>query len=404
MKLLGGFSTGAKAAFEEAGRIASEAISNNRTVASFAAHERVVARFQHALSGPLEASRKSSIVSGVAFGFSQGVIFAQYALNFWWGGYLISDGEIDFQQMLQALFGIVAAAMVSGQVQQVMPDVQKAVDGRKRIFHLLSLVPQIDSASPLGARATFTEGRVEFKDVHFTYPNRPDTEVLRGVSVSVERGQTLALVGPSGSGKSTLVSLLLRFYDAAKGSVTIDGVAVKDMNVAALRAQLGLVSQEPRLFDASVEENIRYGNRLATEQEVVEAALKANVHGVIMGFPDGYKTTVGPKGSKISGGQKQRIAIARALIRKPKVLLLDEATSALDSESEKVVQEALEKLMAAKSQTVIIVAHRLSTIRNADIIAVLDKGAVVEVGNHESLVRKGGVYASLVRAMSASNS
>jgi len=235
-----------------------------------------------------------------------------------------------------------------------------------------------------------------FKDVKFTYPTRPQEQILNGLSTEIEPGQTVAFVGPSGSGKSTVVAMLERFYDCQSGSIELDGVNVKDMNVAHLRGCIGYVGQEPTLFATSIRENIRHGNPDATDEEIQEAAKMSNAHDFITSFSDGYDTQVGDKGSQLSGGQKQRIAIARILVGKPKILLLDEATSALDAESELVVQEALDNIMQQKKITTVIIAHRLSTIRSCDIINVLVYGNLLESGTHDELMAKDGYYRKLV--------
>ncbi|XP_010631199.1 ATP-dependent translocase ABCB1-like isoform X4 [Fukomys damarensis] len=240
------------------------------------------------------------------------------------------------------------------------------------------------------------EGDVTFSDVVFKYPTRPDIPVLQGLSLQVKKGQTLALVGSSGCGKSTAVQLLERFYDPLAGTVLVDGKEIQQLNVQWLRAQLGIVSQEPILFDCSIGENIAYGDnsRTVSQEEIVKAAKEANIHQFIKSLPDKYNTRVGDKGTQLSGGQKQRIAIARALVRQPRILLLDEATSALDTESEKVVQEALDK--AREGRTCIVIAHRLSTIQNADVIVVIQNGRVKEHGTHQQLLAQKGIYFSMV--------
>ena len=248
------------------------------------------------------------------------------------------------------------------------------------------------------------DGVLEVRDVHFAYPTAASHPILKGFALRVERGTVCALCGPSGSGKSTIISLVERFYDPQRGAVLLDGVDITSLNVKWLRAQLGLVSQEPVLFQGTVEANIRYGKEGATQEEVESAARMANAHGFITSdLADGYRTQVGQGGNKLSGGQKQRVAIARALIRKPSVLLLDEATSALDNESEKVVQAALDEIMAHQKRTTLVIAHRLSTIRDADKIAVVAKGRVVEEGSHEQLLENvHGTYFGLVEAQQRS--
>ncbi|HTB07703.1 MAG TPA: ABC subfamily B transporter ATP-binding protein, partial [Bacteroidia bacterium] len=238
------------------------------------------------------------------------------------------------------------------------------------------------------------EGKVEFKDVSFFYPSRKELQVLDGVSFDVKKGETVAIVGPSGAGKSTMVQLLLRFYDPVGGSIIIDGKNANEYTLLDLRRQMALVPQDVLLFGGTIMENILYGKHNATEVEVMEAARKANAHDFIMSFPDKYNTMVGERGISLSGGQRQRIAIARAVLRNPSILILDEATSSLDSESERLVQEALDKLM--QGRTSFVIAHRLSTIRKADKILVLEKGKVKESGSHEELMNiSDGLYRSL---------
>jgi ATP-binding cassette subfamily B (MDR/TAP) protein 1 len=238
-------------------------------------------------------------------------------------------------------------------------------------------------------------GSLEFRNVQFNYPTRPNLKVIQGLNIKVLPGQFAAFVGPSGCGKSTTVGLIERFYDPLSGSIVVDGMDISTLNLSNYRSFLGLVSQEPNLFDLSVKENIIFGCNTAPSQEDIEAAAKkANIHDFIIGLPNGYNTNLGAKGGQLSGGQKQRIAIARALVRNPKILLLDEATSALDAESEKVVQTALDE--AAKGRTTIAIAHRLSTIQNADIIYVFKDGAVAESGTHQELLQLQGLYHELV--------
>eukprot|EP00079_Xenopus_tropicalis_P036517 XP_017950288.1 PREDICTED: multidrug resistance protein 1A isoform X2 [Xenopus tropicalis] len=286
--------------------------------------------------------------------------------------------------------------MALGQTSSFAPDYTKAMISAAHIFSLLERVPLIDSYSKEGEKPQNCGGNVQFQGVQFNYPTRPDITVLQGLDISVKQGETLALVGSSGCGKSTTVSLLERFYDPFGGEVLVDGHSVRDLNIQWVRAQMGIVSQEPILFDCSIGENIAYGDnsREVTQAEIETAAKEANIHSFIDTLTDKYNTRVGDKGTQMSGGQKQRIAIARALVRKPKILLLDEATSALDTESEKVVQEALDK--ARTGRTCIVIAHRLSTIQNADKIAVIQNGKVVEQGTHQQLLQLKGVYYTLV--------
>ena len=261
-------------------------------------------------------------------------------------------------------------------------------------------MPAIDSFAEDGAKPTSVNGTIEVYDVVFAYPSSPDTPVCKGYSLTIPAGQTVALCGPSGSGKSTIIQLLERFYDPQSGTITLDGVDIKTLNVKWLRSQIGYVGQEPVLFQGTVAQNIGYGKQgTATQAEIEEAATMSNAHGFITTIlSDGYDTDVGQGGSKLSGGQKQRVAIARAMIKKPAVLLLDEATSALDTKSEKVVQEALDEIMTKQKRTTIVIAHRLSTIRNADKIAVLREGSVCEQGTYDELMTiNDGLFRSLAQ-------
>ena len=267
-----------------------------------------------------------------------------------------------------------------------------------RVLTIIARVPTIDSFSEEGLKPASVKGDIEVRDVRFAYPTAPDHLVCKGYSLSIRAGETVALCGPSGSGKSTIIQLLERFYDPLSGSITLDGADLTSLNVRWLRSQLGLVGQEPVLFQGTVATNIAYGKQgESTQAEIEEAARMANAHGFITTtLAKGYSTDVGLKGGKLSGGQKQRVAIARAIIKKPAVLLLDEATSALDNESERIVQAALDEIMAKLKRTTIVIAHRLSTIRTADKIAVISEGAVVEEGTHDELLAQHGMYTNLV--------
>ena len=273
--------------------------------------------------------------------------------------------------------------------------VNQGVAAGERIFALLDGKNEITDAPDAKEFKGFND-KIEFRNVRFSYDD--SREIIRGVSFEVRKGETVALVGPSGGGKSTLSELMERFYDADAGEILIDGVSIHDYKQDSLRSAMSLVSQETVLFNDTIKSNIMLGRRDATDEEVVEACKVANAHNFIMESPEGYDTNIGDRGTKLSGGQRQRLSIARAVLKNPDILILDEATSALDTESEKLVQDALNKLL--KGRTSVVIAHRLSTIQNADKIIVVDEGQIVEQGRHEELIAKGGVYARLIELQS----
>jgi ATP-binding cassette subfamily B (MDR/TAP) protein 1 len=414
-KRLTGIAGDTRALFEKAMQIATDAVSNVRTVAAFGAEERVLRLFELQLEGPLVAARTAAWVGGCSQAFSQVMATLPPAFSFWVGGMFIEKGIMrcallphvqlhcfaashnpyprSFEGVMQVFFALLMSAVGVSQVSALTGDVSIARPAAQALFKLLDRKPAIDSADPGGLQPKDCVGQLELVDVAFTYPTRPGVPVFQRLSLQVPAGRTLALVGESGSGKSTVIQLLLRFYDPDAGSVHLDSTDLRQLNLSWLRRQLGLVSQEPALFATTLAENIGFGAE-GSSQEAIEAAAKAaNAHGFISELPDGYQTFVGERGVQLSGGQKQRIAIARAVLRNPKVLLLDEATSALDLESERIVQAALEGLQAGR--TCVVVAHRLSTIRSAHCIAVMRAGAVMEAGTHEELVARSGAYAKL---------
>nr|XP_045615136.1 ATP-dependent translocase ABCB1-like [Procambarus clarkii] len=394
-KILTGQSVTESKDLDDAGKIAIEAITNIRTVASLHLEQRFAERYTQALTSSHLQALKKSHVRGGTFGFAQAVPFFAYASTMFYGGRLVERKELGYESVFKVAEAMILGTMVVGQVLAFAPNYSKARVAASRIFRMLERKPAIPTSRDAGLTPNEDVRDIQLTDVHFTYPSRRDVPILSGLKVGVGRGQTLALVGGSGCGKSTIIALLERFYDAGAGKVSINGENVQQLDVSWVRRQLGLVSQEPVLFDRTVAENIAYGDnsRLVSREEIVWAAQQANIHAFVESLPDAYETRVGPKGTQLSGGQKQRIAIARALVRNPSVLLLDEATSALDTESEKAVQEALER--AQEGRTCIVIAHRLSTVQGADSIAVVDGGRVVESGTHRELLQKRGHYYAL---------
>ncbi|ETN83249.1 ABC transporter, ATP-binding protein [Necator americanus] len=379
------------------GAIAEETFSSIRTVHALCGHKRELNRFE----ASLEKGRRTGLVKyfymGIGVGFGQFCTYFSYALAFWYGSVLIiNDPSIDRGRIFTVFFSVMSGSTALGACLPHLSTISIARGATRTVLRIINSQPKIDPYSLDGIVLNNLRGAIRLRNVHFSYPSRKSIKVLKGVSLNVAAGQKIALVGSSGCGKSTIINLLLRFYDPIRGKVTIDDINVCDLNVHSLRDQIGVVSQEPILFDGTLYENIKMGNEKATMEDVIEACRLANAADFIKRLPDGYGTRVGERGVQLSGGQKQRIAIARAIIKNPKILLLDEATSALDSEAETIVQEALEK--AQMGRTTVIVAHRLSTIRNVDQIFVFRNGEIVEQGTHTELMEKHGVFYEMTQA------
>jgi ATP-binding cassette subfamily B (MDR/TAP) protein 1 len=357
--------------------------------------------YSKSLEEPLNKSNRSALWTNLIFAFSQAQTFWVIALVFWYGAVLVSRLEATTFDFYVALMSTVFGAMQAGNVFSFVPDVSLAKGAGSEILRLLDAVPEIDAESKEGkfVDSNVIKGHLRFDNIHFRYPTRPGMRVLRDLSLEVEPGTYIALVGASGSGKSTIIQLIERFYDPLAGEIYLDGEKITDLNIQEYRKHLALVSQEPTLYAGTVRFNVLLGaikpHDEVTQEEIENACRDANILEFIQGLPQGFDTEVGGKGSQLSGGQKQRIAIARALLRDPKVLLLDEATSALDSNSEKIVQAALDQ--AAKGRTTIAIAHRLSTIQNADRIYFIKEGRVSESGSHDELLEKRGDYYEFVQ-------
>ncbi|XP_011080370.1 ABC transporter B family member 4-like [Sesamum indicum] len=396
MKFITGFSADTKKLYEDATQVASDAVGSIRTVASFCAEEKVMELHQEKCEAPLRLGTKQGLLSGAGFGMSLFFLYSVYAAGYYAGARLVDAGKINFGDVFRVFLGLSMTAIAISQSGALAPDSGKANAGAASVFALLDQKSRIDSSDSSGMTLENVNGGIVFQHVSFRYPNRPDVQIFEDLCLAINSGKTVAIVGESGSGKSTIISLLQRFYDPDSGQITLDGIGIQKLNLKWFRQQIGLVSQEPVLFNDTIWANIAYGKEgNANEAEVVAAAELANAHKFISGMQKGYETMVGERGIQLSGGQKQRVAIARAIVKAPKILLLDEATSALDAESEKVIQDALDRVVV--DRTTIVVAHRLSTIRNADLIVVLRNGVVAEKGRHETLInKKDGVYASLV--------
>jgi len=389
----------------ESGTLAEEVISTIRTAQAFGTQKVLSGLYDGHVDTSRRLNAKAAIWHGFGLAIMFFVIYASYALAFDFGTTLINEGRANAGVVVNVIMSILIGSFSLAMLAPELQAISNARGAASKIYAVIDRVPEIDSANPEGLRPESVNGEISFEDVRFNYPSRPNVEVVKGLSITFRAGKTAALVGASGSGKSTVISLVERFYDPLSGTVRFDGTNVKDLNVKWLRSQIGLVSQEPTLFATTIRGNVEHGligtkHEHASPEEklalVKEACIKSNADGFISKLPNGYDTMVGERGFLLSGGQKQRVAIARAIVSDPRILLLDEATSALDTQSEGIVQDALDK--AAAGRTTITIAHRLSTIKDANVIYVMGEGQLLEQGTHNELLSANGAYARLVQA------
>lgn len=385
-------STSVQDRLAEANSVLEETLSAIRIVQSFVREEYERARYRDRIQDSLNLAVKRAVASGGFIAFIILVVYSGIAIVLWFGSRMVVAGQMTAGDLIAFVLYTFFVGGAVGGMTELYGQFNQAIGATRRVFELLDTKPEIkdpDDPEPLAK----VRGHVRLVDVHFTYPDERALPVLKGVTVEAKPGEIIALVGPSGAGKSTLVALIPRFYDVSSGAITVDGHDIRSVRLADLRSAIGMVPQETTLFGGPVRENIAYGKLGATDEEIQAVARAAHAHEFIVEFPDGYDTVVGERGVKLSGGQRQRIAIARALLKDPAILILDEATSSLDSESERLVQDALETLM--QGRTTFVIAHRLSTVRRADRIIVLDGGRLVEEGTHDELMTGGGLYKRL---------
>ena len=376
----------------ESNTIVEETFAGIQTVKAFANEAWERSRYRERIQKVVGLAVTGGYYRGAFSSFITFGLFGAIALVIWFGAGMVHEGELAADKLNEfILYALFIGGSIGG-LASVYAQLQKAVGATETIFSLMDEEPELVGGEDVTAAQV--EG-ISFKEVQFSYPSRPDVPVIQGLSFELHKGQTLALVGKSGSGKSTVASLLMRFYQSQGGQISSGAHSVESFDLQAWRKSLALVPQDVLLFGGSISENITYGKISATEEEIIQAAKEANAWEFIEGFPEGLDTKVGDRGVQLSGGQRQRIAIARALLKDPQLLILDEATSALDSESERLVQEALDRLM--QGRTSVVIAHRLSTIRKAHQIVVMEQGQGIERGTHDELMKLDGAYAELIR-------
>ena len=376
----------------EANSVLEETLSAIRIVQSFVREAYERARYRDRIQDSLQLAVKRAVASGGFIAFIILVVYSGIAVVLWFGSRMVISGQMTAGDLIAFVLYTFFVGGAVGGMTELYGQFNQAIGATRRVFELLDTKPEIkDPENP--EQLANVRGHVRLTDVHFTYPDERALPVLNGITIEAQPGEIIALVGPSGAGKSTLVALIPRFYDVSAGTILVDGHDIKSLRLADLRSAIGMVPQETTLFGGPIRENIAYGKLNASDEDIQAVARAAHAHEFIAEFPDGYDTIVGERGVKLSGGQRQRIAIARALLKDPAILILDEATSSLDSESERLVQDALETLM--QGRTTFVIAHRLSTVRRADRIVVLDQGRIVEEGTHEQLLSNAGLYKRL---------
>ena len=386
-------SRAAQDSLADASALAAENLGAVRTMQAFTAEASIARRFQAATEIAFEDARSRLTARAVMTALAIVLVVVSIVGVLWVGASMVIAGTITAGRLSQFLLYSVFAAGSLAQLSEVWGEVQQAAGAAERLFELLETKPKITAPAAPARLPNPVAGRVTFENVAFAYPSRPNAPALDDVSFVVQPGERIALVGPSGAGKSSIFNLISRFYDPTSGRVLVDGIDVRDVDPVALRDAMAVVPQEINLFAGTIAENISYGRDKATADDIKAAAIAANADAFIQAFDDGYGTVLGEDGVTLSGGQRQRIAIARAVLRNPSILLLDEATSALDTESERAVQEALDRIM--EGRTTLVITHRLSTVRRADRILVLDEGRIVEEGSHEALTTGNGLYTRL---------